>query len=116
MTRSKETPTNTASEGADSDTGNFLPAVQIKNASVGAVLWQFLSDFVNQSNEIFRRKRKKNDREILKFYYRIEKFLALYFISIGYNIELKHLKIFFPVIIMVLLSLKCSIELFRPLL
>ena len=113
MTRSKETPTNTASEGADSDTGNFLPAVQIKNASVGAVLWQFLSDFVNQSNEIFRRKRKKNDREILS---RKEKFLALYFISIGYNIELKHLKIFFPVIIMVLLSLKCSIELFRPLL
>ena len=113
MTRSKEFPTNTASEGADSDTENFLPAVQIKNASVGAVLWQFLSDFVNQSNEIFRRKRKKNDREILN---RIEKFLALYFISIGYNIELKRLKIFFPVIIMVLLSLKCSIELFRPLL
>ena len=113
MTRSKEIQTNTASEWADSDTENFLPAVQIKNASVGAVLWQFLSDFVNQSNEIFRRKRKKNDREILN---RIEKFLALYFISIGYNIELKHLKIFFPVIIMVLLSLKCSIELFRPLL
>ena len=39
-------PNKTGTKGAISDTRYFLPAVLIKNASVGPVQWPFLSDFV----------------------------------------------------------------------
>ena len=49
-------PNNTGTEGAIFDIRYSLPAVLIKNASVGAVLRSFLSDFANHSNASFRRK------------------------------------------------------------
>ena len=53
----KTTPLNNkAFQKTNSDTGSFLTAVRIKNASVWAVLRPFLSDFVNLSIEIFHRK------------------------------------------------------------
>ena len=39
-------PNKTGTKGAISDTRYFVPAVLIKNVSVGPVLWPFLSDFV----------------------------------------------------------------------
>ena len=59
-------PNSTSWEGANSNTGNFPPAVRIKNTLVGAFFYFYQILSVRQIRVFPEKKNEKNNREILR--------------------------------------------------